>query len=66
VPSGHGPPAPAYRADLVLTAIPLEAGRHTVAWVYEPQSLWLGAAVSFVALVIAIALIFGERAWLQR
>jgi hypothetical protein len=61
-----GQPAPAYRADLVLTAIPLEAGRHTVAWVYEPQSLWLGAAVSFVALVIAIALIFGERAWLQR
>lgn len=52
-----GRPVEALRADIALSAIPLTAGRHTVEWVFEPQALRLGGAITLVTLAAALVLI---------
>ncbi len=49
------------RADYAFRAVVVPAGRHEVTFRYRPGSLRLGAGVSFVALVAALALILSRR-----
>jgi hypothetical protein len=51
-----GAPAPLYRADYALRAIPVSAGRHTVTCFYDPRAFEKGLRISLVACVLTIAL----------
>lgn len=46
-----GAPAPLERADYLLTAVALPAGRHRVRYSYEPRSVQVGAAITGLALL---------------
>jgi len=50
-----GQPAEIGRADYVLRAMNVPAGKHTIAMVYDPQSLHTTEAVATVALILLIA-----------
>jgi hypothetical protein len=55
-----GQPAKVFIANALYRAVALEPGEHLVEFRFEPLSLLLGAAVSIVSLVVALAaLIFG-------
>jgi uncharacterized membrane protein YfhO len=58
-----GQPQDVYRADYGLRAVPLEAGEHTVEFVYRPASFYVGAAASIVMLsaVMVLMLLPGRR-----
>jgi hypothetical protein len=43
-----------YRANLLFRAVPLPAGRHTVEFVFQPPSLYVGAGVSGGAVILVI------------
>ena len=45
-----GRAATLHRADLLFSAVPLEAGRHEVVYAFKPVSVRVGAAVSVAAL----------------
>ena len=47
-----GNPAPILRADLYYRAVPLDAGQHEVAFLYQPSSLRLGLGLALAAWVI--------------
>lgn len=47
-----GRPVPIQRADVLFRAVAVDPGRHTVAFVYEPQLFKLGAVVSVVTLLV--------------
>lgn len=51
-----GEPAPLYRADGLLRAVPLPAGAHTVELRYESRTLRAGTAVSLVTSAALVAL----------
>nr|MBA3388430.1 YfhO family protein [Rubrobacter sp.] len=51
-----GRPAPIYRADHLLRAIPVPAGEHTVELQYESSSLRAGMAISLTATAVLVAL----------
>jgi hypothetical protein len=53
-----GKEAPLLRANYILRAIPLPAGRHVVEVVYEPVSFRIGAIVSGVTLAVTLLLAF--------
>ena len=55
-----GQPAEILPADYMFRAIPLEKGSHDVEFVYDPDSLRLGANVSTIAAIIALLAIAGE------
>ena len=58
--SVDGRPAAIWRADVLFRAVALEAGRHSVTFVYDPLPFRIGSAVSLVTLAgLAIA-----AAWL--
>jgi hypothetical protein len=58
-----GRPAPLQRADYVLTALPLPAGRHRVLYTYAPASVRAGAALTAVtALSLAVVAVRSARA----
>ena len=57
-----GQEAPLLRADLVFRAVRLDAGKHLVEFVYEPQSFRVGLLVSAAALLLLSAL--GMLGWL--
>jgi hypothetical protein len=48
----NGSPATLWRANLVMRALPLEAGTHRIALTYHTPGLALGAAISLLALVL--------------
>ncbi|HZN95995.1 MAG TPA: YfhO family protein [Myxococcales bacterium] len=50
-----GRPAEVHRANLALRAVPLGPGRHHVRMTYLPWTLWLGLAISALALVALAA-----------
>jgi hypothetical protein len=55
------------RADAIFRAVPVGAGEHTVAFRYAPRSLYVGLAVSAVALALVVAMIaFGRRRSVER
>ena len=51
-----GRPAPIYRADHLLRAVPVPAGEHTVELQYESSSLRAGMAISLTATAVLVAL----------
>jgi hypothetical protein len=54
-----GRPAPLLKADGYLRAVALPAGEHRVVFHYRPVSVYAGAGVTFVALVIWLILAWG-------
>ena len=55
-----GRPTPIFRANALFRAVPLAAGRHRVEMVFRPSSATLGAVLSLVSLVAALALWLAE------
>jgi hypothetical protein len=49
-----GEPAPLYRADHLLRAVPVPAGEHVVELRYESQSLRIGMAISLLAYAVLV------------
>lgn len=60
-----GQPVPLQRADYLLTALPLPAGRHRVRYTYEPASVRVGAALSGFT-VLALGALALRSAWARR
>ena len=57
-----GSPAPIYRADGVVRAVPLSKGTHRVSMRYEPASVRWGAILSIVTFLgIGLAAIISGR-----
>ncbi|MCX7002584.1 MAG: YfhO family protein [bacterium] len=50
-----GTAAPILRADVVLRAVPVAAGTHTITLAYHPREFYVGAALSGAGGVIALA-----------
>lgn len=59
-----GRPAPVLKADYLLRAVPVPAGRHRVVFRFESAAVRQGLLVSLASLVVVLAL-FGA-AWLRR
>jgi uncharacterized membrane protein YfhO len=55
-----------YRANYAFRAIPLQAGRHRVEFVYDPLSFKLGAAVSLLGILGCLAISLFGRRWIKR
>jgi hypothetical protein len=51
-----GEPSPIYQANFLFRAVPIDAGRHTIAFHYAPTSFWLGAGSSLAAIAIILLL----------
>jgi uncharacterized membrane protein YfhO len=49
-----GQPVPVQTLDGVLPAIGVGPGSHQVAYTYEPTSVWLGAALSALGIVVCL------------
>jgi hypothetical protein len=47
-----GQPAESWRANLVMRALPLEAGTHRIVLTYHTPGLALGGAVSLLCLLL--------------
>jgi len=61
-----GAPADMVRANGLFRGVRLPEGLHTVEFSYRPPSLMWGSAISFAALLVALALFFApdrRRAW---
>jgi len=52
-----GKETPIYRADYIFRAVPLSPGQHTVVFEYRPASLFWGAVISGVSVLLGIALV---------
>jgi Bacterial membrane protein YfhO len=52
-----GQPAPIYRANGLVRAVPVPAGSHTVEFVYSPTSVKIGAAISGVTLFMLLLIL---------
>jgi hypothetical protein len=59
--SVDGAPAPVLRGNLLFQTVPLPAGTHTVELRYQPPQLALGATISGLALLLALAGLGGAR-----
>ena len=58
----NGTPVPIWRTDFILRGVWLEAGHHSVAWVYRPGSLYWGLRISGVsAFLSALVLVVLAR-----
>jgi hypothetical protein len=59
-----GEPAPLYRADHLLRAVPVPAGEHAVELRYESRALKTGVAISLLAYAVLVGLVVaGARRW---
>ena len=56
-----GVPTPIYRTNYLFRGVVVPAGQHTVTFDYRPRSVLVGAAVSGVALIIALAMLVSAR-----
>jgi hypothetical protein len=56
-----GAEVPLYRANLIFRAVRVPAGEHEIVFEYRPVSLWVGAAISALALLIVGALLIRTR-----
>jgi len=61
-----GKNAPHFRADYVLRAMKVPAGKHKIEFKFEPSIWKMGNTVSIVGSVLLILLIFGGLFWLYR
>ena len=57
-------PAPIYRADYALRAIPVKKGSHKVTCYYDPRALKKGSKISLASLILTIAM--GIMGWVRR
>ena len=57
-------PTPIYRTNYLFRGVVVPAGQHAVTFTYRPRSVLLGAAVSGVALVAALAIL--AAVWRRR
>jgi hypothetical protein len=57
-------PAPIYRADYALRAIPVKKGAHQITCVYDPQALKKGLNISLASFALTIA--FGTAGFVRR
>jgi hypothetical protein len=55
-----GKRAPKLRADGILMAVPVKSGKHTINLLFQPWDVYLGAALTFVSLVILISILRGR------
>jgi len=62
----NGKPAKIYQANVLVRAVFLPAGRHTVRFIFSPLSFWAGVAVSFSSLFVLILLAFRIRGSVSR
>ncbi len=53
-----GVETPIQRADYIFRAVRVGPGAHQIEFEYRPGSLYLGAAISFIALMIVLAIMF--------
>jgi hypothetical protein len=53
-----GTPAPIFRTNRLMRGAAVKAGRHTLAYTYNPASFRLGAGMSIAGLLALIALVF--------
>ena len=60
-----GEPAKAITHERMYRAVDLPAGRHQVVWSYQPASVYWGAAISLIALLL-LAAITHIRYWHPR
>jgi hypothetical protein len=59
-----GEPAPLYRADHLLRAVPVPAGEHVVDLRYESRSLRIGMAISLLAYAVLVGMVvIRARRW---
>ncbi|HEX7594627.1 MAG TPA: YfhO family protein, partial [Anaerolineae bacterium] len=56
-----GVDAPIHRADYIFRAVAVSAGTHQIVFEYRPTTLYLGAAVSALALLIVIGIFAASR-----
>jgi hypothetical protein len=54
-----------YRADYAFRAVPIDAGKHTVEFTYQPVSFTIGAVISFISICMVFFLLF-TRAFILR
>lgn len=47
-----GEPVPIHRANYLFRAVRVPGGDHTVTWEYRPASLYVGASISLVAVIV--------------
>lgn len=60
-----GHPAPMLHADYFLRAVSVPAGIHTLTFTYRPRSMYAGALVSLVSLLVLLAAL-GSLFWSSR
>jgi hypothetical protein len=56
-----GEPAPLYKADYLLRAVPVPAGEHTVSFRFRSPAVRNGLVLSLVSLAAALALLVADR-----
>jgi hypothetical protein len=61
-----GKPATILRADYLLRAVPVPAGRHRVEFQFESKAVRTGFLLSIASAVVALALIAGGLLWARR
>ena len=49
------------RVNVIQQGVVVSQGQHTVELVFSPTSFWLGAAISFVALLVCLGLLVGSN-----
>ena len=52
-----GQSVPIHRADYMFRAVRLEPGEHTVVFEYHPPTLWWGAVISGVSVILSLGLL---------
>ncbi len=58
-----GHPAEARLEDSFFRAVDVPAGRHTVLWAYRPKSVWIGCALSGLAVAVILLLRLRKQWW---
>jgi len=61
-----GKPAPIAKADYVLRALLIPAGKHTIEFKFEPKAYYTGSTITTIASAIITLLILGYIFWLVR
>jgi hypothetical protein len=56
-----GQDTPVFDANLLLTGVALSPGAHEVRFVYDPESVKIGALLSAVSLIIIVGLLYERR-----
>ncbi|MCL4395673.1 MAG: YfhO family protein, partial [Chloroflexi bacterium] len=59
--SVDGAPTPITRADLIFRALPVTPGTHQVEFVFRPTSVYVGAAISGVGVLILLGIAIASR-----